>query len=107
MINTSMWDAQTTYGSGFNAVVPSSTEDALSEVYSAWGPRMEGQLVPTWEGVQRPYVYAGDNQSKFYRTGTTFSNTVSLSTDKTSPIVIQLITITIIQIIIISLLLIS
>jgi TonB-linked SusC/RagA family outer membrane protein len=80
MINTSMWDAQTTYGSGFNAVVPSSTEDALSEVYSAWGPRMEGQLVPTWEGVQRPYVYAGDNQSKFYRTGTTFSNTVSLST---------------------------
>ena len=41
---------------------------------------MEGQLVPTWEGVQRPYVYAGDNQSKFYRTGTTFSNTVSLST---------------------------
>ena len=36
MLNNSLWDAQTTYGSGFNAQVPSSKEDALSEVYSAW-----------------------------------------------------------------------
>ena len=80
MLNNSLWDAQTTYGSGFNALVPSSKEDALSEVYSSWGPKMDGQLVPHFDGISRPYVYTGDNQEKFYETGTTFVNTISLST---------------------------
>ena len=80
VLNNDLWDAQTTYGFGYDAVVSSNQEDALSEVYSAWGPKMNGQLVPHFDGISRPYVYTGDNQDKFYRTGTTFSNTVSFST---------------------------
>ena len=41
---------------------------------------MDGQLVPHFDGISRPYVYTGDNQEKFYETGTTFVNTISLST---------------------------
>ncbi len=80
VLNNDLWDAQTTYGFGYDAVVSSNQEDALSEVYSAWGPKMNGQLVPHFDGISRPYVYTGDNQDKFYRTGTTFSNTISFST---------------------------
>jgi hypothetical protein len=40
---------------------------------------MNGQLVPQFDGVSRPYTYY-DNKGSFYETGTTFSNTVSFST---------------------------
>merc|ERR1711965_33081 len=33
---------------------------------------MEGQLVPGFDGISRPYLYS-DNKDKFYEMGTTFS----------------------------------
>jgi TonB-linked SusC/RagA family outer membrane protein len=79
MLNNSLWDSQTTYGSGNLGAAPTSKESAIDNIYNSWGAAMDGQLVPQFDGVSRPYVYQGDNSSKFYRTGTTFSNTVSLS----------------------------
>ena len=79
-INTDLWDVQSTYGSGREGQVPANTAAALDDVYSAWGPKMNGQLVPQFDGISRPYIYNGDNSDKFYRTGTTYSNTVSFST---------------------------
>jgi outer membrane receptor protein involved in Fe transport len=51
----------------------------MDNMWSAWGAKMSGQLVPQFDGVSRPYVYS-DNKDKFYQTGTTFSNTISFST---------------------------
>ena len=79
MLNTSLWDAQTTYGSGSLGVVPSNSTSAMDNLYSAWGAKMSGQLVPQFDGVSRPYVYS-DNKDKYYQTGTTYSNTISFST---------------------------
>ena len=79
-INNQLWDTQSTYGSGREGQVPANQAAALDDVYSAWGPRMEGQLVPGFDGVTRPYVYNGDNSDKFFRTGSTYSNTISFST---------------------------
>ena len=79
LLNTNLWDTQQTYGSGSLGAAPTNSASAMDNVWSAWGEQMNGQLVPQFDGVSRPYVYA-DNKDKFYRTGTTFSNTVSFST---------------------------
>ena len=79
MLNTSLWDAQTTYGSGSLGSAPSNSTSAMDNLYSAWGAKMSGQLVPQFDGVSRPYVYS-DNKDKYYETGTTYSNTISFST---------------------------
>ena len=79
MLNTSLWDTQTTYGAGSLGAAPSNSTSAMDNMYSAWGAKMSGQLVPQFDGVSRPYSYS-DNRDKFYRTGTTYSNTISFST---------------------------
>ena len=80
MLNNSLWDAQTTYGSGNLGIAPTSAASAVDNLYTSWGAKMEGQTVINFDGISRPYSYQGSNQDRFYRTGTTFSNTVSLST---------------------------
>ena len=80
MLNNSLWDAQTIYGSGTQGLAPTTALGATDNLYSSWGARMEGQTVMQFDGISRPYTYQGNNQDRFYRTGTTFSNTVSLST---------------------------
>ena len=79
MLNTSLWDTQTTYGAGSLGAAPSNSTSAMDNMWSAWGAKMSGQLVPQFDGVSRPYVYS-DNKDKFYQTGTTYSNTISFST---------------------------
>jgi TonB-linked SusC/RagA family outer membrane protein len=78
-LNTSLWDTQTTYGAGSLGSAPSNSTSAMDNMWSAWGAKMSGQLVPQFDDVSRPYVYS-DNKDKFYRTGTTYSNTISFST---------------------------
>jgi TonB-linked SusC/RagA family outer membrane protein len=78
-LNTSLWDTQTTYGAGSLGSAPSNSTSAMDNMWSAWGAKMSGQLVQQFDGVSRPYVYS-DNKEKFYRTGTTYSNTISFST---------------------------
>jgi TonB-linked SusC/RagA family outer membrane protein len=81
MLNNDLWDAQTTYGSGTGGVAPATADAAMSRVYTSWGAKMSGQLVPQADGISRPYVYQGDNSDTFYRTGVTLTNTISLSTN--------------------------
>jgi TonB-linked SusC/RagA family outer membrane protein len=45
----------------------------------AWGPRFDGSPTVQFDGVTRPYSYAGDNWKRFYETGSTFTNTIALS----------------------------
>lgn len=81
-INTSLQDFQREYGQGLLGEKPSNQNAALDAALSSWGERLDGSLVPQWDGEERPYSYTGNNVDKFYRTGTTFINTVSIADAK-------------------------
>ncbi|MGB0879015.1 MAG: SusC/RagA family TonB-linked outer membrane protein [Polaribacter sp.] len=78
-VNTSLQDFQTQYGQGLRGAKPVSQTEALDAGLSSWGPRFDGTDVVQFDGVSRPYSYVGNNVDKFYKTGTTFINTVALS----------------------------
>ncbi|WP_299557263.1 SusC/RagA family TonB-linked outer membrane protein [Seonamhaeicola sp.] len=78
VVDTSLQDFQTSYGQGSFGAAPLTQEDALNNS-SSWGSRLDGSSVVQFDGVSRPYSYTGNNLKKFYRTGTTFTNTVALS----------------------------
>lgn len=85
-------DLQREYGSGnyvrsipgdntspFVAVRPTSLQQAYDWGDDAWGPRFDGNPVLQFDGVERPYSYAGDNWKRFYETGTAWTNTLALT----------------------------
>ncbi|MCL5245292.1 SusC/RagA family TonB-linked outer membrane protein [Cellulophaga sp. 20_2_10] len=78
-VDTSLTDFQTTYGQGTRGRVPSNQSEAFDLGLSSWGPKLDGSSVVQWDGVERPYSYAGDNREHFYRTGTTFINTIAIT----------------------------
>lgn len=47
--------------------------------YNGWGPRFDGRQTMQFDGVMRPYSYAGDNWDRFYKTGTAATNTIALT----------------------------
>ena len=46
---------------------------------SMWGPKFDGTPTVQFDGVKRPYSYAGDNWKRFYQTGNTWTNSVAIS----------------------------
>ena len=82
-------DLQQVYGPGGIADGPGGTRiysKAVdqSQAYgwgatAMWGPKLDGTSVIQFDGVSRPYSYAGDNWKRFYETGHTWTNSVSLS----------------------------
>lgn len=94
-VNSDLYDFQNTYGQGrfglkpgfdFDAdgnVVPiTDPEDQISSAEASalqsWGMPLDGSTIINSDGVYRPYANAGNNIDKFYDTGTTSINTVSL-----------------------------
>src|SRR5215203_488546 len=86
-------DFQTSYGSG-GMVNPAGTTGLTTRVATksgsiadafggwsnqAWGPKFDGDSSVQFDGVRRPYSYAGDNWDRFYKTGSTFTNSVALT----------------------------
>jgi TonB-linked SusC/RagA family outer membrane protein len=45
---------------------------------SQWGPRMEGQSVIQFDGVMRPYTYAGDNWKRYFNAGNAWTNSIAI-----------------------------
>ncbi|MEZ4809335.1 MAG: SusC/RagA family TonB-linked outer membrane protein [Allomuricauda sp.] len=78
-VNTDLLDFQTEYGQGTQARKPANELEAFDLGLSSWGARLDGTPVVQWDGVERPYSYVGNNMDHFYRTGSTFINTVALS----------------------------
>lgn len=78
-VDTSLQDFQKEYGQGTRGRKPVNQAEALDLGTSSWGARLDGSPVVQWDGVQRPYSYVGSNLDHFYRTGTTFINTVALT----------------------------
>ncbi|MEO0339632.1 MAG: SusC/RagA family TonB-linked outer membrane protein, partial [Bacteroidota bacterium] len=72
-------DFQTQYGHGRLGVAPTTQEEALAQGLYAWGAPLDGSSVIQFDGVSRPYSNAGDNIDRFYRTGSTFINTLTLT----------------------------
>jgi len=80
-------DLQTSYGSGAyvgalpNGVSTKPTTQAQAYGWGdiAWGPKFDGSSVVQFDGVSRPYSYAGDNWSRYYQTGSSFTNNLSLT----------------------------
>ncbi|WP_020528028.1 SusC/RagA family TonB-linked outer membrane protein [Flexithrix dorotheae] len=72
-------DIQKEYGHGSKGQKPKTLEEALGAGDIAWGGKLDGSSVIQFDGVERPYAYAGDNFDKFYQTGHTFTNTIALS----------------------------
>jgi TonB-linked SusC/RagA family outer membrane protein len=72
-------DFQTTYGQGENGLKPVNAAGALSSGNLAWGAKLDGSQVIQFDGKSYAYSKTSDNYTKFYKTGNTFTNTVSLT----------------------------
>ncbi|MEA1784823.1 SusC/RagA family TonB-linked outer membrane protein [Arenibacter sp. GZD96] len=79
VIDTSIQDFQREYGQGTRARKPVNLQEVRDNGLSSWGAKLDGSNVIQWDGVERPYSSVGNNLSHFYRTGTTFINTVALT----------------------------
>ncbi len=83
ILNKKIKDYQYEYGTGDKGtglvgVKPTSADPNLNQTNS-WGAKLDGSSVIQYDGVSRPYSAVKDNFSKFYNTGTTFTNTFAVS----------------------------
>ncbi len=46
---------------------------------NGWGPKFDGSTAMQFDGVTRPYAYAGDNWNRYLETGTSFTNSLALT----------------------------
>lgn len=72
-------DFQREYGHGRRGVKPGTQAEALDQGLYAYGAPLDGSSVPQFDGESRPYSDVGDNIDRFYRTGMTYINTLTLS----------------------------
>jgi TonB-linked SusC/RagA family outer membrane protein len=79
-------DFQREYGHGRRGLKPGTQAEAFDQGLFAYGGRLDGSNVVQFDGVSRPYSDVGDNISRFYRTGMTYINTLTLTggTDRTN-----------------------
>ncbi len=71
-------DLQNDYGHGAFGTYPSSMPDPGMPWAWSYGPKMEGQTLPTYWGGTAPYKPQPNNFKDFFRNGTSFVNSVAL-----------------------------
>jgi TonB-linked SusC/RagA family outer membrane protein len=72
-------DWQYEYGSGALGKKPLTQAEAINAGRWSWGARMDGTDVIQFDGVKRPYSPQKDNIKNFYKTGTTYINSIALA----------------------------
>jgi TonB-linked SusC/RagA family outer membrane protein len=72
-------DFQYEYGQGEFGKRPATVADAQSSGVFAFGEKMDGKLTPQFDGSMQPYSPNKDRIKNFYRTGTSFTNSIALS----------------------------
>ncbi|MCI4650154.1 SusC/RagA family TonB-linked outer membrane protein [Phaeodactylibacter sp.] len=78
LMNT--FDFQREYGHGLNGTAPTTAAQALEQQLYAWGEPLDASRnVMQFDGFERPYGDAGDNIDRFYDTGLSFINTLTLT----------------------------
>jgi len=73
------------YGQGSSEQLVIDAAQAKNTLFNNFGPRLDPNLqVIGFDGVYRPYALVKDNIQDFFRTGSTFTNTIALanSSDK-------------------------
>ncbi|MGZ3922591.1 MAG: SusC/RagA family TonB-linked outer membrane protein [Flavisolibacter sp.] len=72
-------DFQNVYGQGTLGAKPVDVTSAMNTGMQAWGAKLDGSQVPIFDGSLKPYSDQGDNMNRFYRTGTTYTNTLAVA----------------------------
>lgn len=72
-------DFQYVYGQGIGGVKPATQALAQQTGRFSWGGRLDGSNAIQFNGQEYPYVAQRDNVRNFYRMGSNFTNTVSLT----------------------------
>jgi TonB-linked SusC/RagA family outer membrane protein len=72
-------DFQYEYGQGENGLRPVSVSDAQSSGVFSFGEKFDGKPTPQFDGSTQPYVANKNRIKDFYRTGSSFTNSVALS----------------------------
>ncbi|WP_222535185.1 SusC/RagA family TonB-linked outer membrane protein [Pedobacter polysacchareus] len=71
---------QTQYGQGNNQLLNLTPDQARTSLRQNFGPKIDpGLMTASFDGIDRPYALVKDNISNFFRTGSTFTNTISFS----------------------------
>lgn len=71
-------DFQYEYGQGSLGVKPSNQNTSINTAYSAWGPKLDGSDVVGYDG--KTYKYSAQKKNiKFFQTGGSVTNTISLT----------------------------
>ena len=80
-------EVQSIYGQGRSGILPVDQAAAFNSLFTSFGPRLDPNIsFVNFDGVTRPYALAKDNIQGFFRTGSSFNNTLALSssTEKSS-----------------------
>jgi len=77
IIDQTNW--QRVYGQGANGEKPADGKAAAQVGGSSWGAKLDDSPVVQFDGVSRPYSYQSGNLGRFYRTGSTWTNTLALN----------------------------
>ncbi|MBV7529675.1 SusC/RagA family TonB-linked outer membrane protein [Chitinophaga sp. sic0106] len=75
------------YGQGNNGNLPQDQQQAQNTMFTNFGPRLDPNVnIIGFDGKTRPYALAENNFGSFFRTGSSFNNTLSLTnaTDKSN-----------------------
>ena len=70
---------QTIYGTGIGGKRPATQAEAISNGNMSWGAKHDGVPTVQYDGILRPYSADKNRFKEFYRTGTSFMNTIALS----------------------------
>lgn len=73
-------DYQRVYGSGRNGELPTNFEQGRGVSQTSWGAKLNPELsMIIFNGQVKPYGNVDNNISSFFRTGTTYTNNLSLT----------------------------
>ncbi|HJT74578.1 MAG TPA: SusC/RagA family TonB-linked outer membrane protein [Chitinophaga sp.] len=72
-------DWQYVYGQGDGGVKPTSQDQAITWGRRSWGAKMDGTDYIAFDGKMHKYSPQKNNIDNFYRTGSTFTNTVAFN----------------------------
>jgi TonB-linked SusC/RagA family outer membrane protein len=72
-------DFQYEYGQGLNGAKPANAGEAQATSRMSWGARLDGSQAIQFDGNTYAYSAQKDNIKNFYRTGSSFTNTVSVA----------------------------
>lgn len=72
-------DFQYEYGQGMGGLKPTTVVGAQQTARMSWGAKLDGSQVIQFDGNQYAYSAQRNNVKNFYRTGSNFTNTVSVT----------------------------